>query len=417
LPKKWVYTSQLVLLWEQDIVKSHRTGQRPVRKGKNMKITSNINENTVNEKEITGMEQNKMNNGATETQVTVKRNMLAEGVFMKFATGKLYKGMTADACIEQIKISLTDKTQVWAYADESVIAITSDSSKVPVLTTKLKKIWSDAICERISGDVAIKALQKKLSSIAKKWAVKEAIYQIEELGGKFENGGCTLATSGDYKLVLNMFIDKATGSRYYQIIEEKEGMKWGNQCNESRFRTKDMRNATKITDYLEDRLGNYPNPESAITRICTLIEKYRLIAVDEDNIMNGEILDIEEVFKGFEHYIRNHITEMGIMAVELSNHEIHVGIGASMSKSTSKNFDAILDYIAPANSSRTVKSEMKKAKMLKCDRSDYQKTLSEVHSGISDKIYSFNFEKEVLEELYNKYVETMKSKETEGATA
>lgn len=33
-----------------------------------MKITTNINENTVNEKEITVMEQNKINNGETETQ-------------------------------------------------------------------------------------------------------------------------------------------------------------------------------------------------------------------------------------------------------------------------------------------------------------------------------------------------------------
>ena len=116
-----------------------------------MKITSNINENTVNEKEIKTMEQNKMNNGATETQVTEKRDMLTESVFMELEAGKLYKGMTQDACIEQINMEIDGKTQVWAYADERVIAITSDSSKVPALTTKLKKIWSDVTCERVSG--------------------------------------------------------------------------------------------------------------------------------------------------------------------------------------------------------------------------------------------------------------------------
>lgn len=363
------------------------------------------------------MEQNKINNETVETQTTTKVDILAQAVFIRPEVGKLIKGMTQEVYIGKVIEALEGKKQVWAFVLESVIAITSDSSNAPALTTKLKKNWSDVTCERVSGDVAIKTLQKKLLDIAKKWAVKDAIYQIEELGGKFENGGCTLATSDDYKLVLNMFVDKATGSRYYQIIEEKNGKKWANQCNESRFRPKDMRDATRITGYLEERLGDYSKCESAITEICTIIEEKRLIAVDEDNIMNGEILDVEEVFNGFEHYFRNYISTDGIVAVKLRTGEIHVGIGASTSKSASKNFDAILDCIAPANSTRAVKSEMKKAGMLKCDRTDYQKTLSDVSCHIGDKIYSFNFNKEVLEELYSKYIETMKSKENEGATA
>lgn len=380
-----------------------------------MVTTTNINENTVNEKEITVMEQNKISNGATETQVTTKVDFLAKGVFIKLEVGKMIKGMTSDAYIEEIKNSLNNKSQVWAFVDESVIAITSDSSNAPSLTTKLKKIWSDATCDRVSGDVAIKALQKKLSSIAKKWAVKEAIYQIEEFGGKFENGGCTLATSGKYRLVLNMFIDKATGSRYYQIIEEIEGMKWGNQCNESRFRIKDMKEPKRITEFLEEKLGDYSDYETAITKICTLIETNRLIAVDEENIINGEIHDVEYIFKGFENYLRNHITENGVIAVKLRTGEIHVGIGASETKSASKNFDTILDCIAPANSTRAVKSEMKKAGMFKCDRADYQKTLSDVSCYIGDKIYSFNFDKEVLEELYNLFVEKTNKNENSAA--
>lgn len=351
------------------------------------------------------MEQNKINNEATETQATTKADLLAEGVFIRSRAGKLINGITTDAYIEEIKNSLSNKSQVWAYADESVIAITSDSSNVPALNTKLKKIWSDEICERVSGDVEIKTLQKKLSSIAKKWAVKEAIYQIEEFGGKFENGGCTLATSGEYKLVMNMFIDKATGSRYYQIIEEKEGMKWGNQCNESKFRVKDVKDPKKITEFLEGKLGDYSELESTISKICTLIEKHRIIAVDENNIINGEIHDIDYVFSGFENYIRNHISENGIIAVRLRTGEIHVGIGASETKAASKNFDTILDCIAPANSTKAVKSEMKKAGRLKCDRADYQKTLSGVSCKYGDKIYSFNFDKEVLEELYKLFVE------------
>lgn len=369
----------------------------------------------VNEKENTVMEQNKINDKVAEAQATTTTDMVAEGVFIRSRAGKLINGITTDAYIEEIKNSLNNKSQVWAYADESVIAITSDSSNVPALNTKLKKIWSDATCERVSGDVAIKALQKKLSSIAKKWAVKEAIYQIEEFGGKFENGGCTLATSGEYKLVMNMFIDKATGSRYYQIIEEKEGMKWGNQCNESKFRVKDVKDPKKITEFLEGKLGDYSECESSITKNCILIEQYRLIAVDENNIINGEIHDVEDVFKGFENYIRNHITENGVIAVKLRTGEIHVGIGASTTKSASKNFDAVLDYIAPANSIRAVKSEMKKAGMLKCDRADYQKTLSDVSCYIGDKIYSFNFDKEVLEELYNLFIEKTRANDNNAA--
>lgn len=380
-----------------------------------MKITSNINENTVIEKEIKTMEQNKINNGATETQETINVDILANGVFIKPEAGKTIEGMTSDAYIEEIKNSLNNKSQVWAFVDESVIAITSDSSNAPTLNTKLKKIWSDAICKRVSGDVAIKTLQNKLSAIAKKWAVKEAIYQIEELGGKFENGGCTLATSGDYKLILNMFVDKATGSRYYQIIEETEGMKWGNQCNESRFRVSDMKDAKRITGFLEERLGDYSEIEGSITKICTLIEKYRLIAVDENNIINGEIHDIDYVFSGFENYIRNHISENGIIAVRLRTGEIHVGIGASETKAASKNFDTILDCIAPANSTKAVKSEMKKAGRLKCDRADYQKTLSGVSCKYGDKIYSFNFDKEVLEELYKLFVDKTKTDENTAA--
>ena len=214
-----------------------------------------------------------------------------------------------------------------------------------------------------------------------------------------------------------MFIDKATGGRYYQIIEEGNGKKWGNQCNESRFRPKDMRDATRITGYLEERLGDYSKCETAITEICTNIEENRLIAVDENNIINGEIHDVEDIFKAFENYLRKHITEKGVIAVKLRTGEIHVGIGASETKSASKIFDTVLDCIAPANSTRAVKSEMKKVGMLKCDRADYQKTLSDVSCNIGDKIYSFNFNKEVLEELYNKYVEGMKSKENERATA
>lgn len=378
-----------------------------------------ITENTVNEKEIKTMEQNKINNGATETQETTQEtinvDILANGVFIKPEAGKPIEGMTSDAYIEEIKNSLNNKSQVWAFVDESVIAITSDSSNAPTLNTKLKKIWSDATCERVSGDVVIKTLQNKLSAIAKKWAVKEAIYQIEELGGKFENGGCTLATSGDYKLILNMFVDKATGSRYYQIIEETESLKWGNLCTECRFRVKDMKDAKRITGFLEERLGDYSEIEGSITKICTLIEKYRLIAVDEDNIINGEIHDVDYIFSGFENYIRNHITENGIIAVRLRTGEIHVGIGASETRAASKNFDTILDCIAPANSTRAVKSEMKKAGMFKCDRADYQKTLSDVSCNIGDKIYSFNFDKEVLEELYKLFVDKTKTDENTAA--
>ncbi len=371
-----------------------------------MEIT-NMNENKM---EVTNMEQKMMNNGATEAQATTKVDILEEGVFIRPEAGQLMQGMTTDAYIENMINSLSGKKQVWAYVSESMIAVTSDSTKVAEFTTKLKKIWGNACCERVSGDVAIKTLKKQLSSIAKKWAVKDAIFQIEELGGKFEKGGCVLATSDDYKLVVNMFIDKERGSRYYQITEEKNGRKWGNQCKENRFKTKDMSDATKITSFLEERLGDYSESEISINRICTLIEKNRLIAVDEHNIINGEILDIEDVFKGFEHYIRSHISEKGIIAVKLRNGDIHVGIGASENKSASKNFDEVLDSIAPANNSRAVKSEMKKARMLKCDRADYQKTLSEVSCNIGDKIYSFNFNKEVLEELYKLYLDKMNSK-------
>ena len=377
-----------------------------------MKITSNINKNTVNEKEIKTMEQNKINNGATETQETAKVDILVRGVFINPTAGKPIDGMTADAYIEEIINQLNDKSQVWAYVNDNLIAITTDSRKCPDFNTKLKQMWSNANCQRFVGVEGLCKLKSKLSTMAKQIRIEEAVYQIEKLGGKFDKGSCILASSGKCKLFLTMFIDKEKGSRYYQITEEMNGKMWGNQCNENRFRPDAIKDASKISGFLVNRLGDYSESESAISKICCLIETFRLILVDEDRIINAEILDITDVFKGFENYIRHHITDEGIIAVKLSTGEIHVGIGASPSKQASKIFDTILDYIAPANSSRAVKSELKREGKLKTDKADYQKTLSDRSCQIGDKIYSFNFDEKVLVELYELYLTKHKSDES-----
>lgn len=380
-----------------------------------MENTATNNETTVNEKENKVMNENKVKNGVTETQVAMKVDILDRGVFIKPTAGKQINGMTADAYIEEIINQLNDKSQVWAYADDNLIAITSDSRKCPDFNTKLKQMRSNANCQRVEGDEELCKLKNKLSAIAKAVRVEEAVYQIEKLGGKFDKGSCILASSGKCKLILTMFIDKEKGSRYYQITEEMNGKIWGNQCNENRFRPDAIKDASKISGFLVNRLGDYSESESAIAKICCLIETFRLILIDEDRIINAEILDIADVFKGFENYIKHHITDEGIIAVKLSTGEIHVGIGASPSKQASKIFDTILDYIAPANSSRAVKSELKREGKLKTDKADYQKTLSDRSCQIGDKIYSFNFDEKVLVELYELYLTKHKSDESLSA--
>ena len=242
--------------------------------------------------------------------------------------------------------------------------------------------------------------KKELPENRKKTRVEDARKEIEKLGGHIENGSCILAENDDGSLKLDMFIDKKRGSRFYQIIEKWDGREWGSQCKDNCFSTEDITQSSKIDAYLKSRLGDYSMCCSSISKICCIVENNRLLSVDFDKIINGDVLNTEEVFEAFKCYIEKNIGRDEIVVIKTTK-EIHVGIGASTTKTASKNFVDILQKIAPYNNARFVKSELKRKGFLKCDNTDYQKTIAGVHNTVGDKIYSFNFDEEFLEKIYN----------------
>lgn len=230
--------------------------------------------------------------------------------------------------------------------------------------------------------------------------IRDAVNEIEKRGGRFEKTRCMIAENEGFTLILEMFIDKYRGTRFYQIIEERDGEEWGSQCKETCFSPRDITKIEKIKDYLQNRLGNYSDRYSAIAEICCIVENNRLLALDFNKVINCDVLNTKEILNAFRNYIERNIGRDGIVAIKTTN-DTHVGIGASATKTASKNFDDILQKIAPYNNSRSVKSELKRKGLLKCDNTDYQKTIAGVHNTVGDKIYSFNFDEEFLEKIYN----------------
>lgn len=340
------------------------------------------------------------NNEVSVETGSTKKGMLDDMVLMEIKRGRIISDMTQEAYIGKIIADLDSRTQVWSYVDEKVIAITANKQKSLELMMETRKICSQAPFNEVSGEGEIETLKKELSKIRKKIHEEDAKYEIEKLGGHIENGSCILAENDNGSLKLDLFIDKKRGSRFYQIIEKWDGKEWGSQCKDNCFSTEDITQPPKIDAYLKNRLGDYSMCCSSISKICCIVENNRLLSVDFCKIINGDVLNTEEVFEAFKCYIEKNIGRDEIVAIKTMN-DTHVGIGASATKTASKNFDDILQKIAPYNNARSVKSELKRKGLLKCDNTDYQKTIAGVHNTFGDKIYSFKFDDAVLKQIYN----------------
>lgn len=219
-------------------------------------------------------------------------------------------------------------------------------------------------------------------------------------------------------LILRAYKDNDEGIRKYQVFEKDAttGKEFGTYSEKSFFSANEIRRACKrFQDRVEGFEGQYTDKFRDIMTMTNTIDKYRLL--NHSYIRNSEVLSTDEILHRLQEHMFDHPEDRRIVALMIGD-EITVGVVGRDKRTAYKAVNSLLEEIAPCNKPKTfLDIYYNNQNNLKDNDKTKQKTLSvpnrTKHEINGDKMYVFDFGKEVNELIFDNYNEYLKKKAEE----
>lgn len=197
---------------------------------------------------------------------------------------------------------------------------------------------------------------------------------LKRYGGiKISDSSAQLAVGKIYKdtIIVELLTDELDGGRVYRIIEIHNGQKRGEYSKKCRFEPADLKDSSRrLEKHIGNMLDDFSDSINDVIAGLKIIETNRLLKITSSTKkINASVATTEAIIERLKDFMLANPLDDRLFSVEIAG-ELHVGIVGRGTNTVYKNFRRLMEEIAPENSAKSIKDEMRNKNILRVDRND-----------------------------------------------